>query len=371
MRAIDSAAGVRGQHRLGRARARRAGGTPRASAPGPRGSPRPRGRRRPVRSRLRPRRAAPAPPSRVGSRRAAPSRPAREEAGDRARAPARPAPGIGSWTSTSIPASAATCAMPAPIVPAPSTPIATRPAAASSALEARLALLGERRDALGVVLGPPGQSCSAASAARLRRASPSSAALISRLASPMARVGPRPASRRDSPRRCRARRPGNIPRRGPRRAPRRRPAARRGRASAAPRGAARAADQGSGRPESGTSPMRTKAGMKGASLGGVPRDRRPGRGYAAPGGDAVDGRHAPASPARGWRGSAGCTRRSAPGGSPAPPPPPRRSAPAQNARPAPVRITRPHRIVARGALEAASSSRAHGGVQRVERPRAG
>src|SRR5438034_4628007 len=71
------------------------------------------------------------------------------------------APGIGSCTTTSRPASAATCATPAPMVPAPSTPTrstwrSSRPCdtclSRLAAVEARLALLGEGGHTLGVIL---------------------------------------------------------------------------------------------------------------------------------------------------------------------------------------------------------------------------
>ncbi len=65
------------------------------------------------------------------------------------------APETGSSSATSSPASAATWAIPAPIVPAPRTPI--RVISVNGSAEPRIPLLGERGEALGVVIGPPGR----------------------------------------------------------------------------------------------------------------------------------------------------------------------------------------------------------------------
>ena len=69
------------------------------------------------------------------------------------------APGIGSCRIAWIPASATTWAMPAPIVPAPRIPIRSNEprTAGSASKEARLPLLAEGGDALRVILGAAGE----------------------------------------------------------------------------------------------------------------------------------------------------------------------------------------------------------------------
>ena len=202
-------------------------------------------------------------------------------------------------SSTSSPASAATCAMPAPIVPAPRTPMVVISFIGRLNRGSRFSPKAATPSAWSSVR--PASSCSAASAARLSASEASSAALTSRLVRPIPRVGPSASRRASSPgrfgervgRHDRGDEPGVVRRR------RRRAARSPSRISKRPMTAERA-NQRSRQARVGHKADAVEGRHEARILG---RDDQVGgerQADAGAGGDAVDRCDRPASAAHGW-----------------------------------------------------------------------
>ena len=215
--------------------------------------------------------------------------------------------------------------MPAPIVPAPRTPSG---GFRSPAGEPRVALLAERGDALGMVVGADLRRLERRLRLELLVQSASSARLSRRFVRPIATVGPAASRRARSRAASASRSAGDDGRTRPRSwaspAPSWRSPIRISKARCRPtrRTSARA------RPESGTSAMRLKAGTKRASSRRRRRRRRRAGLTPAPAATPLTGRDHRLRQVRIASISGLYSVRTR--GSPAPPLPPRRSAPTQN-----------------------------------------